>query len=138
MQALWHPQGRLGRSQATNYVAVVTPQVMTDSFNARNHLIAKSLPEVGQNRFHADGLACYQQFIVCTASLSGYVDMACHQTSYVIVILTPHNCDNQSLVCSPDGEAKVGRPDSAVVILIKEEEVVGFDIAVDDAFGMTL
>lgn len=39
---------------------------------------------------------------------------------------------------APDGEAKVSGPDGAVGALIEEQKVVWLDVAVDDAFGMTL
>lgn len=45
---------------------------------------------------------------------------------------------NGSLVFSPDGEAKVSGPNGAGLVLVQEEEVVGLDVTVDDALGVTL
>ena len=47
-------------------------------------------------------------------------------------------CQQVGLACSPDGQAKIGGSDGAVLILGQEEEVVGLDVPVDDAFGVAL
>ena len=39
---------------------------------------------------------------------------------------------------APDGKAKISGPDGTVGVLIEEQKVVWLDVAVDDAFGMTL
>lgn len=39
---------------------------------------------------------------------------------------------------SPDGQAKIRRPDRTVLILVQEQKVVRLDVSVDEAFGMAL
>ena len=39
---------------------------------------------------------------------------------------------------SPNGQAKVCRPDRTVLILVQEQEVVRLDVSVDEAFGVAL
>lgn len=38
----------------------------------------------------------------------------------------------------PDGEAKVGGADGGILVLGQEQEVVGLDVAVNDALGVAL